>query len=121
MDRPRKKLLAHAGLPQQQARGVCSRDARRLVFGFPQRRARATDLLESGKPGDIGFECLCHPAAASGIQRSLNQEEKVIRVHGLAEKIGRPGLHGLHRQIHRSVGGEDDDGDEWPLALTGLE
>ena len=45
-------------------------------------------------------------------------QEQLLQVERLGDVVGRPLLHGLHRRLHRPVGGDQDEGD---LGIHGLD
>ena len=109
MQRPREQFLACAALAFEQHRGVGARRPLQRHDHLFQRRRLADDLRRAAAHRELVLEQNVFGDQAALGQRALDEQQQMVGIDGLGEKIERAFLHRRDGVLNAAVGGHHDD------------
>jgi hypothetical protein len=109
MNGPGHKLLAGAGLADDQNRGLGGRDHGRHVQQFAYGRTLADDLGALEFPPQALLKGPVLRLQPHMVQGPVHGQPQHVQVQGLDQVVVGPGLERLHGGFHRGIGGHDQD------------
>ena len=108
MDGTGEQLLAGAALPQDEHGGVGRRHALDLEQRLLESFARAHEPRQGHALLQLLLEEKRAPLEPAPIQGAVHQDQEVIGVDRLGQKVGSPLANGAHRILDRAKRGHDD-------------
>ena len=105
VERAREQLLARAAFPLKQHGGVGARRALQRHNHLLQRGRLADNLRRAAPHGELVFQQHVFGDQPALRQRPFDEQEQMIGIDRLGEKVHRAFLHRRHRVLNAPVGG----------------
>ena len=119
VQRAREQLLAGAALAFDEHRGVGRRGAVQRCQHPDQRRVRPDDLRRAAPHRQLLLQEEVLGQQPPLLERARDQEQEVVRIDRLGQKVEGAFLHRGHGVLDATVGGHHDDGRCGVLLLGG--
>ncbi len=108
VQRPGEQLLAGSALAFDEHRRIRVGGALQRREHLPQGRVFADDLRSAAADGQLLLHQQVLVGDAALLERTVHEEQQMIGIDGLGEKVHRAVLHRPHCVLDAAVGGHDD-------------